>query len=143
MNTPGRKRDVSASLFERIGGESSGFSRAMQIERLQMSIKRNLRNILNARPGSCQSTAELGVIDLNDATATSADFRKTVEHAIEECIEHYEPRVKKAQVQAVNNDGYNPMDLNFHIVAHIDFNGLRDVVEFNMQLDNYHHYQLD
>ncbi|THD47851.1 type VI secretion system baseplate subunit TssE [Enterobacteriaceae bacterium ML5] len=140
---PGRKRDVSASLFERIEGENAVFSHSVQIERLQKSIKRNLRNILNARPGSCQSTLELGVIDLNDATATSADFRKTVENAIQECIEHFEPRVKKAVVQAVNNDGYNPMDLNFHIVAHVEFNGLRNVVEFNMQLDNHHHYLLD
>lgn len=140
---PGRKKGVSASLFERIGGETSGFSHSVQVERLQKSIKRNLRNILNARPGSCQSTLGLGVIDLNDATATSADFRKTVEEAIQKCIERYEPRVRKAEVKAVNNDGYNPMDLNFHIVAFVDFNGLRNVVEFNMQLDNHHHYQLD
>ncbi|WP_104924326.1 type VI secretion system baseplate subunit TssE [Rahnella sikkimica] len=143
MMMPGRKKDISASLFERIGGETSGFSHSVQVESLQKSIKRNLRNILNARPGSCQSSLELGVIDLNDATATSADFRKTVEQAIQECIEHYEPRVRKAEVQALNNEGYNPMDLNFHIVAHVDFNGLRSVVEFNMQLDNHHHYQLD
>lgn len=140
---PGRKRDVSASLFERIGGETSVFSHSVQVEHLQKSIKRNLRNILNARPGSCQSTSDLGVIDLNDATATSADFCKTVEAAIQECIEHFEPRVMKAEVQAVNNDGYKPLDLNFHIIAHVDLNGIRDVVEFNMQLDNHHHSLLD
>lgn len=143
MTTPGRKRNASASLFERIDGASTNYSRSMQIESLQVSIKRNLRNILNTRPGSSQSTLQLGVVDLNDATASSADFRKTIENAIQHCIEDFEPRVTHAEVQAVSNDGYNPMDLNFHIVAHIDFNGLRDVVEFNMQLDNHHHYKVD
>lgn len=143
MATPGRKRGTSASLFERIEGESASYSRSSQIESLQISIKRNLRNILNTRPGSSQSTLQLGVIDLNDATASSADFRKTIENAIQHCIEHFEPRVKHADVEAVSSDGYNPMDLNFHIVAYIDFNGLRDVVEFNMQLDNHHHYKVD
>ncbi|MGB7803743.1 type VI secretion system baseplate subunit TssE [Buttiauxella sp.] len=143
MITPGRKREASASLFERIENGSSGHSRSMQIENLQLSIKRNLRSILNSRPGSSQSTLQLGVIDLNDATASTADFRKTVEEAIKKCIEDYEPRIKQADVHAVSSDGYNPLDLNFHIVAHLDFNGRKDVVEFNMQLDNQHHYQLD
>lgn len=143
MLIPGRKRNASASLFERIEGESMSYSRSTQVESLQVSIKNNLRNILNTRPGSSQSTLNLGVIDLNDATASSADFRHTIEDAIKNCIEHFEPRVKNAEVQAVNSDGYNPMDLNFHIVAHIDFNGLRDVVEFNMQLDNHYHYKVD
>lgn len=143
MITPGRKRGASASLFERIENGSVSHSRAMQIENLQLSIKRNLRSILNSRPGSSQSTLNLGVIDLNDATASTADFRRTIEEAIKQCIEDYEPRIKQAEVHAVSSDGYNPMDLSFHIVAHIDFNGLRDVVEFNMQLDNQNHYNLD
>ncbi|MCE1736349.1 type VI secretion system baseplate subunit TssE, partial [Enterobacter hormaechei] len=64
-------RGSSASLFERIQGKSYGSSRQSRMRALLESIKKHLNEVLNSRPGACQSAVDLGVIDLNDATATS------------------------------------------------------------------------
>ena len=101
-----------------------------------------MNEVLNSRPGACQSTAGLGVIDLNDATATTSDFRKSIEQAIKECIERYEPRISEVAVQSLVDQG-DPLLLSFHISAQVDFDNIGDVVEFNIQLDSNRRYCLN
>ncbi len=103
------------------------------------SIQKHLNEVLNSRPGACQSAVDLGVIDLNDATATSSDFRKSIEKAIKDCIENYEPRISAVTVQSLLNHG-DPLQLSFHISARVNFDDMGDVVEFNIQLDNNRRY---
>ncbi|AXF75023.1 type VI secretion system baseplate subunit TssE [Erwinia tracheiphila] len=136
------RRERSASLFDRIQGQRIGTSRRSRINDLLLSIKQNLNQTLNAHPGACQSAPELGVTDLNDATATASDFRKVIEGAVQQCIVRYEPRLSQVRVQAGQIDDSDPLTLNFHIVARIDFDDMDDVVEFNIQLDSQQHYHL-
>ncbi|CAM4150989.1 type VI secretion system baseplate subunit TssE [Serratia silvae] len=136
------ERGSSASLFERIQGKGFGPSSHSRVQELLISIKQHLNEVLNSRPGACQSAADLGVIDLNDATATTSDFRKNIEQAIKECIERYEPRISQVAVQSLVDQG-DPLLLSFHISAHVDFDNIGDVVEFNIQLDSNRRYCLN
>ncbi|VXC73428.1 Lysozyme [Enterobacterales bacterium 8AC] len=136
------ERGSSASLFERIQGKGPGPSSHSRVQELLNSIKQHLNEVLNSRPGSSQSAIGLGVIDLNDATATTSDFRKSIELAIKDCIERYEPRITAVTVQSLVNHG-DPLLLNFHISAHVNFDNIGDVVEFNIQLDNNRRYCLN
>lgn len=135
------ERGSSASLFERIQGKGGGPSSHSRVQELLLSIKQHLNEVLNSRPGACQSAVELGVIDLNDATATTSDFRKSIEEAIRVCIERYEPRISAVTVQSLVDQG-DPLLLSFHISAHVDFDNIGDVVEFNIHLDNNRRYSL-
>ncbi len=71
-------RGSSASLFDRIQGKGASSSSDGRLRELLNSIQKHLNEVLNSRPGACQSAVDLGVIDLNDATATSSDFRKVL-----------------------------------------------------------------
>lgn len=132
-------RGSSASLFDRIQGKGVSASSHGRLHELLNSIQQHLNEVLNSRPGACQSALELGVIDLNDATATSSDFRKSIEKAIKDCIENYEPRIAAVTVQSLVNDG-DPLLLSFHISARVNFDNIGDVIEFNIQLDNNRRY---
>lgn len=136
------ERGSSASLFERIQGKGSRPSSRIRIEELLNSIKQHLNEVLNSRPGASQSAVELGVIDLNDATATTSDFRKSIEQAIKDCIENYEPRVSAVTVESLVSDS-DPLLLTFHISALVNFDNIGDVIEFNIQLDNNRRYCLN
>jgi len=136
------ERGSSASLFERIQRKGLRPSSHSRMQELLNSIKQHLNEVLNSRPGGSQSAVELGVIDLNDATVATSDFRKSIELAIKECIERYEPRITAVSVQYLVDDG-DPLLLSFHISAHINFDNIGDVVEFNIQLDNNRRYCLN
>ncbi|MCS2159420.1 type VI secretion system baseplate subunit TssE [Scandinavium sp. H11S7] len=131
-------RGSSASLFERIQGEGRPSSRS-RLSGLIRSIQQHLNEVLNSRPGGCQSAIGLGVVDFNDATATTSDFRTSIERAIKECIEGFEPRISAVTVESLISDA-DPLLLSFHISACVDFDNIGDVVEFNIQLDNNRRY---
>ncbi|MCZ5700909.1 type VI secretion system baseplate subunit TssE [Escherichia coli] len=50
------------------------------------SIRRNLRQVLNTRSGSCYGSPELGITDLNDESLASSDFRREIRKSISQCI---------------------------------------------------------
>lgn len=131
----------TASLFERIQGKSSGSSHHARMNALVKSIKQNLNQILNSRPDACQSSAALGMPDLNDATQAAMDFRKSLEVSISDCIRVYEPRIRNVQVSFIESDA-DALLLQFSITAFIDLDSQRQLIEFNMQLDNNRRYQL-
>jgi len=136
------ERGSSASLFERIQKEGPGPSSQSRVRELLGSIRKHLNAVLNSRPGGCQSAVELGVIDLNDATATTSDFRKSIELAIKNCIERYEPRISNVVVQSLLDQG-DPLLLSFHISARVNFDNIGDAIEFNIQLDSNRRYCLN
>lgn len=136
------KRDRSASLFERIQQRTPEGRRSSRHQELLASIKHNLNQVLNTHPGASQSAPELGVIDLNDATASTADFHKAIEKAIRHCIIAYEPRISEVEVCADESDEQDPLTLSFHIAAQVDFDNMDHAIEFNIHLDNQQRYYL-
>lgn len=135
-------REGAGSLFERIQGKNSGSSLDSQIQDLVLSVKDHLSNVLNTRPGSCQSAISLGVTDLNDATMDASDLKSSVQMAIKNCIETFEPRVSHVHVETSANTE-DPLTLNFQVSAYIQLDSMEKVVAFSIQLDSQRHYRLD
>ena len=54
-----------------------------------------------------------------------------VERAIRECIERYEPRVRRVQVETLPNEG-NPLQLRFQVLAILDLG--RDTTQTTIDL---------
>lgn len=61
-----RDSGPTGSLFERIREAANPPSYQNPKEALIRSIRRNLRQVLNTRSGSCYGSPELGITDLND-----------------------------------------------------------------------------
>lgn len=135
-----RDSGFKGSLFERIAEAANPSSYQSPKQALLRSIKRNLYQILNTRSGSCYSSPELGIIDLNDETLASSDFRREIRNNISKCILRYEPRIAETVVTAAIPVEFAPLELRFHIVATVDFSEVRDVFEFDILLDSHQHY---
>lgn len=135
-----RDSGFKGSLFERIAEAANPSSHQSSKEALLRSIRRNLHQILNTRSGSCYGSPELGIVDLNDETLVSGDFRREIRNNISECILRYEPRIADTVVTAAIPDEFAPLELRFHIVATVDFSEVRDVFEFDILLDSHQHY---
>lgn len=73
----------------------------------------------------------LGLLDFNDATLGVLDLELKVERAIRECIERYEPRVRRVQVETLPNEG-NPLQLRFQVLAILDLG--RDTTQTTIDL---------
>lgn len=71
-----RDSGPTGSLFERIREAANPPSYQNPKEALIRSIRRNLRQVLNTRSGSCYGSPELGITDLNDESLASSDFRR-------------------------------------------------------------------
>ena len=73
-----RDSGPTGSLFERIREAANPPSYQNPKEALIRSIRRNLRQVLNTRSGSCYGSPELGITDLNDESLASSDFRREI-----------------------------------------------------------------
>lgn len=133
-------REFGGSLFERIQEAVDLPVRRKPKEALLRSIRSNLQNVLNTRSGSCYGSPELGIADLDDDALITSDFRTAIEKAIRNCMLRYEPRMSDVVVTAIAEDGYSPLELCFHIVAYMDFSNRKDVLEFDILLDNRQHW---
>lgn len=134
-------RGSTASLFERIQNKDAACCSNGRVGELVRSIKQHLNNVLNSHPGACQSAVGLGIMDLNDATASTSDFRKNIGVLIKNCIENYEPRITGVAVHSLINDG-DPLLLDFYISAFVNFDNIEDAVQFTIHLDNNRRYCL-
>ncbi|MCE9681851.1 type VI secretion system baseplate subunit TssE [Halomonas alkalisoli] len=108
-------------LFERLaatgqpveaGGEAS---LADTVE----SIKRHLVDLLNSHPGHSECAPELGLLDFNDATIGVLDLELNIQRAIRQCIERFEPRVQRVEVESLPHGG-DPLQLRFQVHATLD-----------------------
>lgn len=136
-----RGRTGAGSLFERLNESQDAHSRSSAIKNLRESIKQNLNNVLNIRPGSCQSAPDMGIAD-PASDRISGSFLETQREEIRHCIMRYEPRISHVEVITGTQDENRLLDLRFQITAFVDMEGRRDVLEFNVQLDGCQHYRM-
>ncbi|MEI4951538.1 type VI secretion system baseplate subunit TssE [Aeromonas caviae] len=134
-------RGNAASLFDRIRGEGLDSSPRSEVDELVDSVKRQLDQILNTRPGNCRSAPELGVIDLNDATQGSADIKGRIREAIRQCIRRYEPRIVHVEVRSPDYQA-SPLEMMFQVTAHVRLEQLEQVTSFNVHMDSHRHYRM-
>ncbi|MBL5885059.1 type VI secretion system baseplate subunit TssE [Lelliottia aquatilis] len=137
------ERESGSSLFERIREAAITPSQQRSKAALLRSVRETLRNVLNTRSGSCYGSPELGIDDFNDQSPDSMNIRDWMVQAIRECILGYEPRISDVSVAAVAEDASMPLELRFHIVATIDFSNSRDVLEFDILLDNHRQWRVE
>lgn len=135
------KKDQQQSLFDRIYTESNIDDYQISNSRID-SIKLNLSKILNCRPGSSQSTKNIGVVDLNDATMGTSEIKANICRAIKNCIEQYEPRIIQVKVTALAND-VDLLTMEFDIQAVIKDDLGTDSIEFKIHYDNKQRYILE
>ncbi|EGB6348764.1 type VI secretion system baseplate subunit TssE [Salmonella enterica] len=137
-----RERNSIASLFDRLDEATGLRSPSFGVQAVRDSIKRNLNNVLNTRPGSCQSAPEMGISDPGSEEQARGSFQDAQTEKIKACIEHYEPRIDQVDVTMSEQDENSPLDLCFRITAFVDIEGLKDVLEFNVHLSS-QHYRMD
>ncbi|HBC7422214.1 TPA: type VI secretion system baseplate subunit TssE [Serratia marcescens] len=134
-------RGNSASLFDRIRDEEPGIQPAQEMDRLVCSVKRQLERVLNTRRGSCRSAPELGVVDLNDPTESSADTGGRIREVIRHCIREYEPRIVDVEVFAVDNPTSAP-GMTFRVNASVHLDTFEQVASFDIHMDSNRHYRM-
>lgn len=135
------ERANTASLFDRIRGDARSVSPETELETLIASVKRQLGNVLNTRPGNCRSAPDLGVIDFNDAMQGGADIRGKIQEAIRQCICRFEPRIVHVGVIA-SECLSNPLEMSFQVTAHVRLEDLEQVTSFNIHMDSHRHYRM-
>ncbi|MFC3284144.1 type VI secretion system baseplate subunit TssE [Litchfieldella rifensis] len=112
---------LGSRLFERLGaseppvveGDESRLAEAIE------SIKRHLVDLLNSHPGHSECAPELGLLDFNDATVGVLDLELNIQRAIRQCIERFEPRVQRVEVESLPKAG-DPLQLRFQVHATLD-----------------------
>ncbi|XQU08261.1 type VI secretion system baseplate subunit TssE [Halomonas sp. LY9] len=105
-------------MFERLAApqQLGQYVDESPLEEVVESIKRHLVDLLNSHPGNSASVPELGLLDFNDATIGVLDLELNIKQAIRHCIERYEPRVQRVDVESLPNSG-DPLQLRFQVHA--------------------------
>lgn len=108
-------------LFERLAapGHSEGVVTEVGLAEIVESIKRHLVELLNSHPGHSECAPELGLLDFNDATIGVLDLERNIERAIRQCIERFEPRVRRVEVASLPR-GNDLLQLRFQIHATVE-----------------------
>lgn len=111
-------RRLGSRLFERLAApqQLGQYVDESPLEEVVESIKRHLVDLLNSHPGNSASVPELGLLDFNDATIGVLDLELNIKQAIRHCIERYEPRVQRVDVESLPNSG-DPLQLRFQVHA--------------------------
>lgn len=109
---------LGGRLFERLAAPHQPVlgKEADELMDVVESIKRHLVDLLNSHPGNSACAPELGLLDFNDATIGVLDLERNIQRAICQCIERYEPRVRRVDVESLPNHG-DPLQLRFQVHA--------------------------
>ncbi len=130
------------SLFERLeqAGEAAGQGMA-EVTHVVESIKRHLVRLLNAHPGNSATVPDLGLLDFNDATLGTHDLSIQVRSAIRNCIEKYEPRVKRVDVVTLPQ-GSDPLQLRFQVTVYLNVGSEAEKTTIDLLLDDKRYYRV-
>lgn len=135
---------LGSRLFERLAapeqpvveGDESRLAAAVE------SIKRHLVDLLNSHPGHSECAPELGLLDFNDATVGVLDLELNIQRAIRQCIERFEPRVQRVEVESLPNAG-DPLQLRFQVHATLDIGRDSAQTTIDLLLNNKRYQCLD
>lgn len=118
INESQGRESLGSRLFERLAAPHQPVLRDEGDELMAVvaSVKRHLVDLLNSHPGNSACAPELGLLDFNDATIGVLDLELNIQQAIRQCIERFEPRVKRVDVEPLPNHG-DPLQLRFQVHA--------------------------
>ncbi|RUR40131.1 type VI secretion system baseplate subunit TssE [Vreelandella populi] len=128
---------LSSRLFERLATshQSAPLEEEAQLVEVVESIKRHLVELLNSHPGNSPCAPDLGLLDFNDATIGVLDLELNIQHAIRQCIERFEPRVKRVDVESLPNSG-DPLQLRFQVHATVALGRESTLTSIDLLLNN-------
>jgi type VI secretion system protein len=131
------------SFFDRLEANSKNVSltQGPAFKDVINSIKSNISNILNSRTGGSESSPSLGLIDFNDATLDTLDLSLKIKLSIQDCLHHFEPRLKDIKVIA-ETDSINPFSLQFNITAKLNCDAIHNRVYISLLLDQNKQYRV-
>ncbi|MGO1691766.1 MAG: type VI secretion system baseplate subunit TssE [Marinobacter sp.] len=133
---------MGGSLFERLEQAADPAGQGMgEVTHVVSSIKRHLVRLLNAHPGNSACVPELGLLDFNDATLGTYDLSIQIRSAIRQCIEKYEPRVKRVDVLALPQ-GPDPLQLRFQVTVYLNVGSKDDKTTIDLLLDDKRYYRV-
>jgi len=132
----------SGSLFERLEQAAAPAGQSMgDVTHVVESIKRHLVRLLNAHPGNSASVPDLGLLDFNDATLGTHDLSVQIRGAIRQCIEKFEPRVKRVDVVNLPQ-GPDPLQLRFQVTVYLRVGSEDDKTTIDLLLDDKRYYRV-
>jgi type VI secretion system protein len=138
----GDAQTAGGSLFERLEQAAAPSGQGMgEVIHVVDSIKRHLVRLLNAHPGNSACVPELGLLDFNDATLGTHDLSIQIRSAIRQCIEKYEPRVKRVDVVALPQ-GPDPLQLRFQVTVYLNVGAKDDKTTIDLLLDDKRYYRV-
>lgn len=91
-----------ASLFERLEAArepGAGSPETFPARSLPDSVLTNVRAILNARQGCCETRPDYGMPDLNDISREASETIPAIARAVKLQLETFEPRLRQVQVR--------------------------------------------
>jgi len=91
-----------ASLFERLEAAREpgvGSPETIPARSLPDSVLINVRAILNARQGCCETRPDYGMPDLNDISREASETIPAIARAVKLQLETFEPRLRQVQVR--------------------------------------------
>ncbi|HEY9118331.1 MAG TPA: type VI secretion system baseplate subunit TssE [Marinobacter sp.] len=132
----------NGSLFERLEQAAAPAGSGVgEVTHVVESIKRHLVRLLNAHPGNSASVPDLGLLDFNDATLGTHDLSIQIRGAIRQCIERFEPRVRRVEVVALP-PGPDPLQLRFQVTVMLKVAGSDDRTTIDLVLDDKRYYRV-
>jgi type VI secretion system protein len=107
-----------ASLFERL--ETAREPRAGSPEiapalSLSDSVLANVRRILNARQGCCETRPDFGMPDLNDISREASETIPAIARTVKAQLETFEPRLREVLVKPMPTEA--PGEFAFSVSA--------------------------
>jgi type VI secretion system protein len=120
------------SLLERLDGAAEtppGAAAPFDKSTLLSSVLGNLRRVLNARRGCCETRIDYGLPDLNDVLGRGGN-PAILAGTVQETIEMFEPRLSAVMARFMP-DPDHPMRINFRISATLHFGGTKEHVAFD------------
>ncbi|MFG6668305.1 type VI secretion system baseplate subunit TssE [Halomonas sp. HNIBRBA4712] len=128
---------LGSRLFERLAAphQPQALTEQSRLAEVVESIKRHLVELLNSHPGNSACAPELGLLDFNDATIGVLDLELNIQRAIRQCIERFEPRVKRVEVASLPNAG-DPLQLRFQVHATVALGNDRTQATIDLLLNN-------
>lgn len=139
-----RGRAAAGSLFDRLVIDEEELPAPTAVDPIDAalgSVKRNLGRLLNARAGGAASNPALGVVDFNDSSVRSNDMLRSIATSIRECVERFEPRVRRVEVDFYP-DPDAPLVLRFNIRGEIAVIDSAQAIRIDIEMNADRHFSV-
>ena len=101
------------------------------------AVVNHLRRMLTTKSGSAKTCPDYGVPDISHLLHDMSEAIATVQRAVKQSIQNYEPRLKNVQVRPMKMEGNGQTGMLFEITGHIIApDGRRQPLRFTTAMDD-------